>query len=329
MSQTSIQPDPSAIGGVAKAPFALMPNPARLFKDRAGRFEALATGSRLQAYLTFMAGLARLQGELASERQAVEVPAIAFPSDEVIERARTASMPPIDRDGLAGLSGLRDAVRLFCDRAEALAKPAAAAEALGQVKTADDETIDWMISNVLSDSLPVESIAHHLFVAAAVQVPMALTASAFDATKLVPVGTGACPVCGGKPEGSMVIGVQGAEGARYATCACCSAMWNEVRVKCLCCGSTKGVGYRAVGEDDQAQSASSAPNEARSGSIRDDATVKAEVCDECHSWTKILYQNRNPSLDMVADDVASLGLDLLMKDTEYRRGGFSPFLVGY
>ena len=34
-------------------------------------------------------------------------------------------------------------------------------------------------------------------------------------------------------------------------------------------------------------------------------------------------------IDPVADDVASLGLDLLMQDTEYRRAGFDPFLIGY
>jgi FdhE protein len=109
----------------------------------------------------------------------------------------------------------------------------------------------------------------------------------------------------------MVIGVHGAEGARYAVCSCCSTRWNEVRVKCIACGSTKGIGYRAVETGDE------------------EATVKAEVCDSCHSWTKILYQNKNPSLEMIADDVVSLGLDLLMKDTEYRRAGFDPFLIGY
>lgn len=109
----------------------------------------------------------------------------------------------------------------------------------------------------------------------------------------------------------MVIGFHGAEGARYASCSCCATMWNEVRVKCLACGSTKGIGYQAVETGDE------------------EATVKAEVCDTCNSWMKILYQNKNPSLDVVADDVASLGLDLLMKDTEYKRAGFDPFLMGY
>ena len=57
--------------------------------------------------------------------------------------------------------------------------------------------------------------------------------------------------------------------------------------------------------------------------------IKAECCDECRSWVKIFYANRNMALEPVADDVASLGLDLLMRETEYRRAGFDPFLIGY
>jgi FdhE protein len=34
-------------------------------------------------------------------------------------------------------------------------------------------------------------------------------------------------------------------------------------------------------------------------------------------------------MDPVADDVASLGLDLLMKQGPYRRAGYNPYLIGY
>ena len=44
---------------------------------------------------------------------------------------------------------------------------------------------------------------------------------------------------------------------------------------------------------------------------------------------KIFYAVQNPTLDPVADDVGSLGLDILMRETGLRRGGFDPFLVGY
>ncbi|MDE3761751.1 formate dehydrogenase accessory protein FdhE [Sinorhizobium meliloti] len=306
MSVSPLQPDPSVIGGVPKAPFVLKPNLARLFNDRASRFEALAQGSHLAPYLDFLAGITRIQSELVSALPPPE----PVPADRV-ERARANAMPPIDRAAMGGSPDCREVLQQFFEKAEALEKPAAAAEALAQVRTADEEMLTWMIGNVMADDLPVESLAHHLYVAAAMQIQAARLAAGLDGSRLVPIRVGVCPACGGRPVASMVLGFHGAEGARYASCSCCATMWNEVRVKCLACGSTKGIGYRAVETRDE------------------EATVKAEVCDPCNSWMKILYQNKNPSLDVVADDVASLGLDLLMKDTEYKRAGFDPFLMGY
>lgn len=306
MSVIPIQPDPSAIGGIAKAPFALAPNLSRLFKERVRRFEGLAESSRLAPYLRFLAAITQIQHDLASE-----LPPPAPLDADQLARARDNAMPAIDRSAIAASPVFRETLKQFLERAEAVEKPAAAADALARVQAADEEMLGWMFDNIAVDNIPVERIAEHLYVAAATQIHAARMASTLDAATLVPISVGVCPACGGKPVASMVIGFQGAEGTRYAGCSCCATMWNEVRVKCLACGSTKGIGYRAVETGNE------------------EATVKAEVCDTCSSWMKILYQNKNPSIEMVADDVASLGLDLLMKETEYKRAGFDPFLMGY
>ncbi len=81
-----------------------------------------------------------------------------------------------------------------------------------------------------------------------------------------------------------------------------------MRVKCTVCASTKGIGYQEV---------EGAPN------------VKAETCDECHSYVKILQQQKDPNVEPLADDTASLALDLLVREKGYRRGAFNPFLLGY
>ncbi|HRO26284.1 MAG TPA: formate dehydrogenase accessory protein FdhE, partial [Luteimonas sp.] len=195
------------------------------------------------------------------------------------------------------------------DGATALEMPDAARSALEAVLAADVRDRQWLMGNVLGDEIPADSAAPHLFAAAAVQVHLGRLAARLDAGALVPVAVGVCPACGGRPVTSSVLGAQGIENVRYASCAGCATQWNEVRVKCLCCGSNKGLTYRSVGTDE--------------------ATVKAETCRECGSWVKIFYQVKNPSLDPVADDVGSLGLDILMRDAGVRRGGFNPFLVGY
>ena len=299
----TLEPDPSLIGGVPKPPLAFLPEPVKLFQARARRFAFLAESNALAPYLTFLAELSRLQARLA----ATLPPVTGIPA-RMTEAARGA-MPPIDRLSIAADIALGATFDAFLQDAGELAMPEPARLALDAVRAASSDDRAWLISNILSDRIPEDSAAPHLFAAAAMQVHMARLAATLDAEALVPVGTGLCPACGGRPVTSSVMGMQGVENVRYATCACCATRWNEVRVKCLCCGSTKGISYRSVETTE--------------------ATVKAETCRECHSWIKIFHATKNPSLDPVADDVGSLGLDMLMKETEFRRGGFNSYLAGY
>lgn len=300
----TLEPDPSMIGGVAKAPFALLPVAMTLFQERAKRFAFLAQTSELKPYLDFLAALTRLQARLVAQLTAVQ----PLPRAR-LAHARAANMPPIDRAALADGPALHDTLAALIEGAADLTMPDVARLALAALRAADREDRAWLLDNVLSDTFPEDSVAPHLFAATAVQVHLARLAGTLVGNGLVPVGTGLCPACGGWPVTSSVRGEQGVENVRYATCACCATRWNEVRVKCLCCGSTKGLTYRSAETHD--------------------ATVKAECCAECGSWVKILYQVKNPTLDPVADDVGSLGLDMLMKETPFRRAGFNPYLVGY
>lgn len=298
------QPDPSLIGGVPKPPLALRPDPVPLFQGRARRFAFLAESHELAPYLRFLAELSRLQARLAAT-----LPPVGPASPDAAARAAQAHMPPIDRRALVEDPALAATLQALLDGAGALDMPDAARGALEAVLAADVRDRRWLLGNVLADEIPADSTAPHLFAAAAVQVHLARLAAGLDAGALVPIAVGVCPACGGRPATSSVMGAPGIENVRYASCAGCATQWNEVRVKCLCCGSTKGLGYRSVDTVE--------------------ATVKAEHCRECGHWVKIFYQAKNPSLDPVADDVGSLGLDVLMRDAGVRRGGFNPFLVGY
>ncbi|MCK8787114.1 formate dehydrogenase accessory protein FdhE [Roseomonas sp. NAR14] len=310
---SNIEPDPSMIGRLRPAPFALIPDPPVLFRRRAERLAGLAPGHDLALYLRFLERVCATQAELA----ATLPPPAPIPPEQV-ERARAGTMPPLDRDALAAAPELRDTVARFLAALSPEGMPAPAAAALAMLREAPEAVLTEMLGNVLADAIPFDALPPHLFLSAAVQLHAARLAAPLDPERLVPVGTGLCPVCGGPPVASVVVGFQGAEGARYAACACCGTQWNVVRITCLACGSTKGIGYKAPEAD------GTAPN-----TLDADATVKAETCDTCRSWVKILYQNRNAALEPVADDVASLGLDLLMQGTEYRRAGFDPFLIGY
>ncbi|MDO5622294.1 MAG: formate dehydrogenase accessory protein FdhE [Paracoccus sp. (in: a-proteobacteria)] len=309
MTETDLQPDPSLIGDKPDAPFALPLDPAQMFRRRAERFSFLATGHDLGDYLRLLAGLAQVQAELAETLP----PVAPLPADRVA-KARAGNMPPIDRKSLRHDPALAETLAAFCAAAERLDMPEPARLALRAVAAADESDRQWLLENLLTDTIPEDSAAPHLFAACAVELHLSRLAATLDHERLVPVHIGTCPACGGKPVTSTVLGGDTTENLRFCSCASCATRWHEVRIKCLCCGSTKGISYRAASPAD---------------ADADNAIIKAECCAECKSWVKILYNTQNVGLDPVADDVGSLGLDLLMRDTVYARGGFHPFLTGY
>lgn len=298
------RPDPSAISVIPKPPFARLPDPAALFAARAARFSALAAGHELAPYLRFLGDLAAVQAGLLDG-----LPPPRLPGPEALERAARHGMPPLDRAGfVAGPETAAILERLIAGMRGA-AMPDAARAALDRVAAADDAARAAMVANVLADAFPFEEIAEHVLVAAALQVEFARLAAGLDAARLSAVGDGACPACGGPPVASLVESWRGAGGVRYCACALCGTDWNYVRAKCTLCGSTAEISFRAIEGGDGA--------------------VKAECCGSCRGYVKVLYRQQVPGLDPVADDVASLGLDLLVRELGFRRGAVNPFLVGY
>jgi FdhE protein len=99
-----------------------------------------------------------------------------------------------------------------------------------------------------------------------------------------------------------VVRIGGAEqGLRYLHCSLCDTEWNMARIQCSNCDNTSELGYFAVEGGGDA--------------------VKAEACDACHSYLKQMYMTKAPEVDPVADDLATLALDMLMAEREYLRSG--------
>jgi FdhE protein len=296
--------DPVPIGEIATPPFVRLPDPTILFRNRADRFRLLANSHHLRPYLLFLADLADVQHSIQHGLAAPDVQ-----PDDSRERAREFGMPPLDRARFVIEPVFETTLDRLFDGATAISMPDTARAALLAAKDADAPIRDEMVRAVLADSLPIETLASHVFVAAALQVHFSRVASHLDAQRLVPVGDGVCPVCGGPPVASMVVGWQGAANTRFCVCSLCETWWHFVRIRCTACGTTKGIGYKEV---DGAGS-----------------NVQAETCEECHSYAKIMHQNKEPGLEPVADDVATLGLDILVKEAGYRRSAFNPYLLGY
>jgi FdhE protein len=300
----AVQPDPSFIGGVQQPPFVQLPDPASIFRARARRFAALAEGSALKPYLLFLSRLADAQHEVQAG-----LPWPAMPEPGEIERARAFGMPPLDRGRFATDAVFEATFAGVVARARTIDMPPAAAQALERLMRAEAVEREALARNVVAESIPADALAAHVFAAASLQIHFARMASRLDGKQLVPVGDGVCPCCGGPPVASLVVGWPSAPGARYCACSLCGALWNYVRIRCTQCGSTKGISFQEVAGGGGA--------------------AKAETCDHCHAYLKVFYQDKEPSIEPVADDVASLALDLLMRAGPYRRAAFNPFLLGY
>jgi FdhE protein len=296
--------DPIPIGEVAKPPFVRLPDPTTLFAGRAARLTSLAEGHELRSYLIFLAELCAAQHRVQDGLPAVE------PSDVgTTARAREFGMPPLDRLRFTPDAAMDATNERLLAMAGEITMPADARRALERLKAADAATAAAAVRAALSNAIPIEALAEHVFVAAVLQVHFARLAATLEAKALVPVGDGVCPACGGPPVSSMVVGWSDAHATRFCACSLCGTLWNYPRIRCTLCGSTQGIAYQEI--------------------ARGPATAKAETCDSCHGYVKILQQHKDPALDPVADDVATLALDLLLRERGYRRGAVNPFALGY
>jgi FdhE protein len=292
------------IGEEATPPFAVLPDPFALFLARSMRFEALAPQNELEPYLRFLANLARAQHEILPELP----PAVLPPSDR-ISQALEHGMPPISRAHFKLDETVRATIGRFLDRLALGELPPQTTAAVDAVRRADAQELQRLTEAALEDSEPSDNLAQRSLVAAGLQVHFCRLAAMLPADDLKPIAPGACPSCGSAPVTSSVVGWPKAHNTRFCACSLCATMWNVVRIKCLVCGSTEGISFRTI--DRKAE------------------TVKAETCESCRSYVKILYQVNDPTLEPVADDVASLGLDMLMAEEGWKRGGRNPFLLGY
>lgn len=296
--------DPTKIGNIAKPPFVRLPDPKRLFSDRAARFRQLAAGHDLGPYLNFLGDLCDVQAAIQNDLAEPELP-----SEDLLERAAQYEMPPLNRSGFVPDETFTALFDRLTSAAEDLDMPQPARDALMRLQAADDDMRLGIAGNILTDTVPADAVAEHGFIAAILQVYFARLAAKLDPATLKAVGDGVCPSCGGAPSASLIVGWAGAEGTRFCSCSLCGTLWNYVRAKCTLCGSTDEITFQAI--DGEA------------------GTVKAESCKSCRGYVKVLYQDQNPNLDPIADDVASLGLDLLLGERDFRRGAVNPFLIGY
>jgi FdhE protein len=297
-----------------------LPDPACEFGERAARLQRLAEGHPMRDYLLFVAAIARAQQQAAAT---LAPPQLLEASRLAANRERLgAALPAVELPrGAPWRQALRQILSLL---AADLELAPAAAESVRRLSAATDTWCDSQADRLLAGITVGLNLGAAPLIGAALQVYwvrlVAETAARFGACALErPAPAPTCPCCGSRPTAS-VVRIGGAEqGYRYLHCALCSAQWHLVRVRCSHCLGAKGIHYLAL----EAQPA-------EGGGARDRApiaAVRAECCETCGHYLKILAMEKDPELEPVADDLASVALDLLVSEAGSQLAGVNLMLL--
>ncbi|MFN3750636.1 MAG: formate dehydrogenase accessory protein FdhE [Thiobacillus sp.] len=281
-------------------PFLRLPARDSFFKDRAARCRQLAPGHKLGAFLAFLAQLADAQ-----QAALAGFPPVPLPEASQLALSRQHGMPPLAARSWKRDPAWRGALRQITD-AVFDNLPRATQDTIARIRTLGDDDLE-KIADAILDGHAQFDLAAAPIIAAALQtywlhMSTSLGSTAFGRTDMPNL----CPVCASAPVASLVrIGAE--HGLRYLHCSLCATEWHMVRAKCSNCESTRGIAYYGIEGDKGA--------------------VKAEACEECGSYLKILYLDQDPQLEATADDLATLALDILMDEQGVQRSGPNLFLV--
>lgn len=282
----------------------------QVFLDRAARLAHLSATHADSGWLKFCAQLAQAQVEamdsIIGSQHATGTQSSPSMNEALVQESFKHGMPPLSVSSwqpdarwgttLAALTTamkqqpLADGARAALDRLSALPSTEQHKQARAMLDAAEDQ--------VSPDLAP--------FIGATLQLLWVHDAQGVKSfTHLHKGENGLCPVCGSHPVAS-VLRVGDRDGHRYLVCSLCASEWYAPRARCTNCDTPKEVSR--LGETGE-------------------SLVQGECCDDCGGYIKIMFQSKDPQMDPVADDLATLNLDLAMASEGYQRTGRNFFFV--
>lgn len=280
-------------GGVSSPDPIILPDPARRFRVTAARLADLSEDHPMADWLMFLCNLSQAQGEAAA--------AIAHATPgATLSAADEHSRHPAWREALRLIVGR---FRIMQETPDALKSVAEELERLAE------EELEELADDFLGGTVAPDKAGQVLFVAAALQVYFTCLAAGLDVDEVRLLDQrGLCPCCGSTPVAGVVTASGNTPGVRYLYCSLCSTAWNHVRAVCVSCGQSGKVALRGIEGEGEA--------------------IRAETCDDCHSYSKLFYLSHDADLDAYADDLASLGLDIMVSEAGWARHAPNPLLLG-
>lgn len=274
-----------------------------VFAHRARRFARLAEGHPLGDYLRFMGRLAQAQ-----QKALDAMPVVPLPDAAAQSQSRQHGMPVVPAQSWKRDAAWRNALRAILDEVAPAASESAAAT-IKALQALDDAAVDALAERVLRTELYGDHADKLPFVAAALQAYWTKMAEQLGNAALAPLDVpGVCPCCGALPSVSVIGASAEVPGLRYLHCSLCNTEWHLTRAKCTACDAGESaVAYQRI-EGDK-------------------GLVQAETCDVCKAYLKLVRRDKDAAVDPVADDLATLALDILVDESGFSRSGPNLLLV--
>jgi FdhE protein len=293
----------SASGGVTAPDAIILPDSATRFAVTSMRLKILSAGHPMRQWLNFMAELA------AAQHQAVmALGALPMPTADEIDAATGAGMPPLTTMSHRRAPAWRDGLARILDTMVLTELPAQAREVAARLRATPSGEVEHLAGQFLLRHVGIEEAGAVLYIAAALQAYLTALAGRLPVARLQLLPQrGLCPSCGSTPSAGLITATGKTPGARYLYCSLCSTAWNHVRATCITCGESRQILLESIAGDESA--------------------VKAETCGSCGSYSKLIYQKQDPQADPYADDLATLGLDILVAEAGWSRHAPNPLLL--
>lgn len=275
-------------------PFFIAP-PSDVFAKRAARFSALAQEEQdlsWQAYLNLLAALCQTQDQFLSRQEKIRDIPPQLPRDETWLSDKLAAQLPDFCQALLQNPALSETARrqiqsLATNAAQLSAMPAEAAQDNIWLQALEQVLWTAWSSQLAEDDVPSVKERSH------------------------------CPCCGEDAVASIILSGGDDDNLRYLHCPRCNSRWNALRAKCTFCNQQSGMQLQQL----------SAPNAEKHHLPSALRSARAESCDRCKHYRKFFFLREQALADPIADDLASLALDILIGEKDYSRGGYNPFLI--
>lgn len=293
-------------------------DPAMLFRERALRLRQLAASHAMRDFLIFAADVADAQHAALQGARSV-----VLPTETILGQAAKQGVAPLAYPAWGLSLEWQDDLQLVLQRLQARADPGPIQAVLHEVQALDADALQAQANKLLSGVMLGLNMAHAPLLGAALQLywtrlVLATQAAHPDLAFGLVDSQRLCPCCGSEPVASVAHLVTEQGAARYLHCGLCQTQWHMVRIKCAHCESTTKITYQELETQGGADAATL---------VLPKGAVRAECCGDCHHYLKIVDMNKDAHVDPVADDLASVTLDLLVSEAGWTRHGVNLMLL--